>query len=89
MAIGGENGETVGGDFRAAECLGSHYKLRVKECFCGGLSWAHFNMLQHGIQGADHKLGKLSCACESWWKHRPFHVHTVLDEHLLFLFLYF
>lgn len=47
MAIGGENGETVGGDFRAAECLGSHYNLRVKECFCGGLSWAHFNMLQH------------------------------------------
>lgn len=47
MAIGGENGETVGGYFRAAECLGSHYNLRVKECFCGGLSWAHFNMLQH------------------------------------------
>lgn len=34
-------------------------------------------------------LGKLSCACESWWKHRPFHVHTVLDEHLLFLFFIF
>lgn len=33
MAIGGENGETVGGYFRAAECVGSHYNLRVKECF--------------------------------------------------------